>query len=105
MPEEEVKAYAIQMAQPGNLRSSLNLYGYIPQMAEQTADLTKQKLKVPMLAWAGRSSFGEHCIESAKAIAESATGGVIEECGHWVFQEQPDFISGELKKFWAAHSV
>jgi pimeloyl-ACP methyl ester carboxylesterase len=103
IPEEEVRAYAIQMAQPGNLRSSLNLYGYIPQMAEQTAELTKQKLAIPMLAWAGRSSFGEHCFESAKAIAETATGGVIEECGHWVFQEQPDFISGELKKFWTEH--
>ncbi|WP_027684223.1 alpha/beta fold hydrolase [Rhizobium leguminosarum] len=101
MPEEEVQAYAAQMMQPGNLRSSLNLYGYIPQMADDTADLTKIKLKVPMLAYGGRVSFGEHCFESAKAIAESAKGGVIEECGHWVFQEKTDFICGELKKFWA----
>src|SRR5262245_54778887 len=71
-----------RMRQPGNLRASLNHYGYIPQMAEQTAELTREKLKVPMLAWGGARSFGSHCIDSARAIAVSAAGGVIEECGH-----------------------
>ena len=31
--------------------------------------LTREKLKVPMMAWAGRASFGEHCHASAQAIA------------------------------------
>jgi pimeloyl-ACP methyl ester carboxylesterase len=30
VPESEIQAYAMQMLQPGNLRASLNLYGYIP---------------------------------------------------------------------------
>jgi pimeloyl-ACP methyl ester carboxylesterase len=83
--EDEVRFYVMQMRQPGNLRASLNHYGYIPQMAEQTKELTRSKLTAPMLAWGGRRSFGDHCINSAKAIATSADGGVIEECGHWVF--------------------
>ena len=33
-----------------------------------------------------------------------AEGGVIEECGHWVFEEQPDFIRQELERFWTNHS-
>ena len=93
MAEEEVQFYVMQMRQPGNLRASLNHYGYIPQMAEQTKELTRSKLTAPMLAWGGRRSFGDHCINSAKAIATSAEGGVIEECGHWVFEEKTDFIS------------
>jgi len=100
MPEEEVIRYATQMRQPGNLRASLNHYGYIPQMAEQTCELAKNKLTVPMLAWAGRVSFGDHCFDSAKAIAVSAKGGVIEQCGHWVFEEKTEFIRAELDKFW-----
>ena len=36
VPEEEIERYVNQMRQPGNLRASLNHYGYIPQMAEQT---------------------------------------------------------------------
>jgi pimeloyl-ACP methyl ester carboxylesterase len=104
MPEEDVQFYVMQMRQPGNLRASLNHYGYIPQMAEQTKELTRNKLTVPMLAWGGRRSFGDHCINSARAIANSADGGVIEECGHWVFEEQPDFIVGQLSQFWPRHS-
>jgi pimeloyl-ACP methyl ester carboxylesterase len=103
MPEEDVANYVMHMRQPGNLRASLNHYGYIPQMAEQTAELTRAKLKVPMLAWGGVRSFGSHCIDSAKAISASAEGGVIEECGHWVFEERPDFICEHLARFWAQH--
>ncbi|GAA4998595.1 alpha/beta fold hydrolase [Actinopolymorpha pittospori] len=101
VPESEIHDYAVQMSQPGNLRASLNLYGYIPQAAEQTKELTATKLTVPMLAWGGRSSFGSHCVDSAKAIATTALGGVIEECGHWVFQERTEFICDELDRFWA----
>ena len=63
----------------------------------------KRKLTVPMLAWAGRSSFGDHCFDCAQAIAVSAAGGVIEECGHWVFEEKPAFIRQQLGSFWASH--
>ena len=77
-----------RMRQPGNLRASLNHYGYIPQMAEQTAELTREKLRVPMLAWGGVRSFASHCIDCAKAISVGAEGGVIEECGHWVFERE-----------------
>ena len=68
VPEEEVIRYATQMRQPGNLRASLNHYGYIPQMAEQTSELAKNKLTVPMLAWAGRVSFGDHCFNSGRRL-------------------------------------
>jgi pimeloyl-ACP methyl ester carboxylesterase len=105
VPEEEVERYVIQMRQPGNLRASLNHYGYIPQMAEQTAELTREKLKVPMLAWGGVRSFASHCIDSAKAISVGAEGGVIEECGHWVFEEKTDFICEQLASFWQRHGV
>jgi pimeloyl-ACP methyl ester carboxylesterase len=101
--EENVRGYVMQMRQPGNLRASLNHYGYIPQMAEETRDLTRSRLGIPMLAYGGARSFGDHCFNSAKAIAGSAKGGVIEECGHWVFEEKPDFISNELVQFWSSN--
>ncbi|WP_433222677.1 alpha/beta fold hydrolase [Dactylosporangium sp. CS-047395] len=105
MPEEEVRAYVTLMRQPGTLRGSLNLYGSIPRQAVQLRALTKEKLRVPMMAWGGAVSFGSHCIDSARAIAEEAHGGVIEHCGHWVFQERPDFIADKLDRFWAGKEV
>lgn len=100
MPEAEIQGYVMQMKQPGNLRASLNHYGSIPEMAEQTARLTQAKLDIPMLAFGGEASFGDHCYRCAQHICPSATGGVIPECGHWVFEEKPDFISDALKTFW-----
>jgi hypothetical protein len=35
----------------------------------------------------------------AKVIADSADGGVIEECGHWVFEEKIDFVREQLSSF------
>lgn len=102
IPEEEVQGYVTHMRQPGNLRAGLNHYCFIPQMAAQTRELAKTKLTVPMLAWGGRVSLGDHCFNSAKAIAVSAKGGVIEECGHWVFEEKTEFIRAELDNFWKA---
>jgi pimeloyl-ACP methyl ester carboxylesterase len=62
--------------------------------------LVTEELTVQMMAWGGQTSVGSHCIDSATAIAIKAEGGVIEECGHWVFQEKTDFICNELDRFW-----
>jgi pimeloyl-ACP methyl ester carboxylesterase len=69
-------------------------------MAEQTRELARTKLPVPMLGWAGQAPFGSDCFDCAKAIAASAKGGVVEQCGHWVFEEKTDFIVQELRGFW-----
>jgi len=70
VPESEVQQYVMHMRQPCSLRASLNHCGYIPQMAAQTAELTIDTLTVPMLAWGGHASFGDHCFNSAKATAD-----------------------------------
>jgi pimeloyl-ACP methyl ester carboxylesterase len=98
--EDEVHSYVMQMKQPGNLRASLNHYAWIDEKSAQLAEFAKKKLTIPMLGWGGRRSFGSHCHESAKALSERAEGGIIEECGHWVFEEKTDFICGELGRFW-----
>lgn len=59
--EDEAQGYVMQMRQPSHVRASLNHCGYIPQMAEQTRELAVSKLSAPMLAWAGRTSIGDHC--------------------------------------------
>ena len=42
-----------------------------------------------------------HCYDSARALSDRAEGGVIDECGHWVFEEKPRFICEQLGQFWA----
>jgi pimeloyl-ACP methyl ester carboxylesterase len=91
----------MQMKQPGNLRASLNHYGFIPEKSAQLAEFAKNKLTIPVMAWGGRRSFASHCIDSARSMAPHAEGGVIEECGHWVFEEKTEFIVEQLHLFWA----
>jgi pimeloyl-ACP methyl ester carboxylesterase len=98
--EDELQRYVIQMKQPGNLRASLNHYAFIDEKATQLAEFAKKKLSIPTMGWGGRRSFGSHCFDSAKALSDRAEGGVIEECGHWVFEEKTDFICEQLSQFW-----
>lgn len=100
--EDEVQAYVMQMKQPGNLRASLNHYAWIPEKSAQLAEFAKVKLQIPVMGWGGRRSFGSHCHDSAKALSDRAEGGIIEECGHWVFEEKTDFICEQLGRFWGS---
>lgn len=99
--EDEVQGYVMQMKRPGNLRASLNHYAWLEEKSAQLAAFAKTKLPIPMMAWGGRLSFAAHCIDSAHALSDRAEGGVIEECGHWVFEEKADFILGECARFWS----
>jgi pimeloyl-ACP methyl ester carboxylesterase len=45
----------------------------------------------------------EALVDTYKAIANNANGGVIEECGHWVFEEKTDFIVQQLSQFCSQH--
>lgn len=102
IPEEEVRGYVMQMRQPGNLRGGLMHYGAIPEMGRQLKALSAKKLDIPVLAYGGRSSFGDHCFQAARFLSDRARGGVIEQCGHWVFEEKTEFIRSELDTFWKA---
>jgi pimeloyl-ACP methyl ester carboxylesterase len=36
------------------------------------------------------------------ALATSVEGQIIAECGHWVADEQPEYVISALQKFFAA---
>lgn len=98
--EDDIQHYVMQMRQPGNLRASLNHYAHIEQKSAQLAEFAKSKLPMPVLSYGGDLSLGPHCIDSARVLSDRAEGGVIENCGHWVFEEKFEFIANELEAFW-----
>jgi pimeloyl-ACP methyl ester carboxylesterase len=58
---------------------------------------------MPVLALGGDKSFGRgmETLESLRRVAVDVRGGIIPDCGHWVTEEQPDFVAAELLKFFA----
>jgi pimeloyl-ACP methyl ester carboxylesterase len=89
--------------QPGALRAGFSYYRAIPQdIADNTANAAT-KLPMPVLALGGDRSWGRRTetIESLRRMATNVQGGVIENCGHWMPEEQPQELLQRLLAFFA----
>lgn len=49
----------------------------------------------------GKYSFGKQTKRSLEALAEDVRGEEIDECGHWVAEEQPEYLTQQLLRFFA----
>ena len=55
-------------------------------------------LQIPVVAYGGEVSLGELALESVRAVAPGADGGVIPRCGHWAPEEAPEFIAEKIRE-------
>ena len=95
---EYVRAYR----QPGAMRAGFNLYRATPQdVADNQVFLSEGKLKMPVLCYGGALGRGRGplAMESWRRVAEDVRGGVIEECGHWIPEERPQWVVEQLLSF------
>ena len=95
---EYVRAYQ----QPGAMRAGFNLYRATPQdVADNQAFLAEGKLKMPVLCYGGALGRGRGAlaIESWRRVAEDVRGGVIDDCGHWIPEERPQWVVEQLLSF------
>jgi pimeloyl-ACP methyl ester carboxylesterase len=101
--EEDRKEYLRTYVKPGAMRAMFSIYRTLPQDAEDNAAMIKAngKLKMPVLALGGDKSFGRgmEVLESLQRMAENATGGLVPNSGHWVTEEQPEFVAKALLDF------
>ena len=54
---------------------------------------------MPVLAMGGKHSFGKQTKRSLEALAEDLRGEEIDQCGHWVAEEQPEYLTEKLLTF------
>ena len=54
---------------------------------------------MPVLALGGQSAVGDSLRQSMEALAHHVEGGVMADCGHFMMEEQPEVIAGELLRF------
>ncbi|WP_216590017.1 alpha/beta fold hydrolase [Streptomyces brasiliscabiei] len=86
----------------GALRALLAYYQNYWVHAEQIKARMAQKLQMPVLAYGGDASLGTLTQACMEELAEDVRGGVIPNCGHWVGEENPEFVSGILRDFFSA---
>ena len=101
---EEIEEYLRTYRQPGALRAGFAYYRALDRdVAHNVALLTRGKLGMPVLALGGGKAFGRgiETLESLQRVALDVRGGVIEECGHWMPEEQPEVVAQAMLKFFA----
>lgn len=96
--KDALDEYERAFTQFGSLRSGLEIYKKFWEHSEQAQVHMQQKLDVPVIAWGGAALMNDWCVGSMQKVATDVTGGGIPECGHWVAEEQPDFVANEIRK-------
>ena len=102
---EDIQEYLRTYRQPGALRAGFAYYRALSQdVAHNQTLLARSKLTMPVLALGGGKGFGRgaETLESLKRVALDVRGGVIEDCGHWIAEEQPEVVTRAVLDFFAA---
>jgi len=90
--DADIAEYLRIYRQPGALRAGFAYYRAIPRdIVDNAATAAAFKLPMPVLALGGDRSWGRgmEVVESLRRVAVDVRGGVIENCGHWIPEEQP----------------
>ena len=74
---------------------------FATDMADNAATAARFKLPMPVLALGGDRSWGRgmEVVESLQRLAVDVQGGVVENCGHWMPEEQPADLLRRLLAF------
>jgi pimeloyl-ACP methyl ester carboxylesterase len=97
--DTDIDEYARHVAAPGGIAALAGPYRAGPTQLRELQRLAKIKLKMPVLALAGDHSLGSGQIEQMKQLALDVSGGVIDDSGHWVVEEQPHQVMRWLETF------
>lgn len=103
--DEDIAIYARAYAQPGGLRTGFELYRAFPEDERRFKEFMTKKLPMPVLALAGDKSNGKTEVEMARELASDVRGGVAPNTGHWLPDENPDYLSKQLLTFFGNNAT
>ncbi|KAL4790147.1 Alpha/Beta hydrolase protein [Aspergillus venezuelensis] len=85
---------------PTAMSRGLEYYRAFKESVAQNVEFTGSKLEIPVLGLGGEGSVGGGMVILVKGFADNVEGGMIEECGHYLLEEQPDFVAEKVLEFW-----
>ena len=100
---EDLDVYVRNFRQPGALRAALGYYRALHQSAAQNWEFARTRLSVPVLALGGAFSIGAGVAGCLRRVATHVEGDIVPDSGHWVAEEQPQWLTERLLAFLAAH--
>lgn len=99
MSEADRQFYAAAYAQPGAMRAGFEVFRAFERDAKDFAELSKTKLRMPMLVLTGEKASGEFLIAQGRLVADNVEGVVVKGSGHWLMDEAPDQVIPALVRF------
>ncbi|OJJ50310.1 hypothetical protein ASPZODRAFT_139617 [Penicilliopsis zonata CBS 506.65] len=102
LPRSRLERYIDVYSRPGVLSQNFEYYRAVATSAEQNRAFAAQgKLKMPVLALGGQSAMGKMLHSCMQPLAEKLEGGELEDCGHFLMEEQPQILTERLMEFWS----
>ena len=104
----DIDEFVSHYSAPGGMRAGFEYYRAFPIDANENKEsLVKEgKLQMPVLALGGDiypavggNLPGNFALYSTQLLAENVTGVTVPLSGHWIPEEQPDFVIEQLFKF------
>jgi pimeloyl-ACP methyl ester carboxylesterase len=106
--EEDIDVFANHISAPGAMRAGFEYYRAFPVDAEQNRESAKTKITMPVLVLGGDiypalgGDFpGNFGLSSTQSLAANVTGVTVPLSGHWIPEEQPEFVVEQLTTFFS----
>ena len=106
LTQTDINEFVSHYSAPGGMRAGFEYYRAFPEDAIQNINYSNTKLRMPVLALGAGyiPAFGGNItmptiVYGMQKLAENATGITVPNSGHWIPEERPDFVLGQLSKF------
>ncbi len=96
--EADMDEYLRHYASPGGMTAGFEYYRAFPQDAQDNQELGKKKLRMPVLALDAEHGYGGN-IATMETVATNVQGAVVPNSGHWVAEEQPQYLVNQIIEF------
>jgi pimeloyl-ACP methyl ester carboxylesterase len=110
--QTDINEFVTHYSAPGGMRAGFEYYRAFPQDAIQNMNYSMAKLTMPVLALGGGyiPTFGGNItmptiVYGMKILAQNVQGITVPNSGHYIPEEQPDFVIKALDNFFAANST
>jgi pimeloyl-ACP methyl ester carboxylesterase len=104
--EQTRQHYAELYARPGAIHNAFGgqFEAFSRDAEENKATFAKTgKISIPVLAIGGDKSYGASMKTELEYVASNVEGGVIQNSGHWIMEEQPEQAIDLILPFLAKH--
>ncbi len=99
--QEALTEYARRLAAPGALHAGIEYFRAHRLDAECNQVHAQTKLPMPVLTMGGAASFGANLAPQIQPLAANLRSVLLNQCGHYLAEEQPVRVIEELLHFFA----